>query len=122
MSRSQCARTSWLCATRARLTTKQGWNSRTTMAQTALKQSGPLLIDGATLRAYMERGAPSAETASPAARGAVYGLVLLLTCADVKSITTASVHWWALVPFLVAVFPALLRARWKLDWSVLFGG
>jgi len=92
------------------------------MSERMLAQHKPLLIDAASLRAYLSRERQPQEFSGAVARGAVYGLVMLLTCADVKTITTLYVHWWALVPFLALLFPTMLRARWHLNWSILFGG
>ena len=92
------------------------------MPKSATAPQQPILIDASSIRAYLERQRPPTPSAGRLATIVVYLWVLLLTSSDIKNITALYVHWWALVPLLVCLFPTLLRAKWRIDLSILFSG
>lgn len=85
-------------------------------------QRQTLAIDAASLRAFFQSQRAPVARASLTASIAVYVWVILLTSADIKSITTPYIHWWTLLPLGTLLFPTLVRAHWRLDLSALFAG
>jgi hypothetical protein len=49
-------------------------------------------------------------------------LVVLVSCADLKRLTSDRVHWAAVAVFLVIALPMMARARWKLHGVLAVAG
>jgi hypothetical protein len=53
---------------------------------------------------------------------AFFLLVLLVSSADVKRVTSDRIHWVAMAAFLAIATPMLVRSRWKLNLPIVFAG